>query len=49
MELRDYYVQENCSSKSDCELCDVILKGGGWCHYEYDKCPLKVGYYFKKR
>lgn len=49
MELRDYYVQENYFSKADCDLCDVIKKGRSECHFEYDQCPLKVGYYFKKR
>lgn len=43
----DYYVVPNNKSVIDCALCQ-IKKDCGKCLIAED-CPLKLGYYFKKR
>lgn len=45
----DYYVAPNSyKSVTDCELCHAKSDNNGHCPITGD-CPLKIGYYFKKR
>lgn len=45
----NYYVALNNSTyETDCELCEAKTDNGGSCPLPGD-CPLKIGYYFKKR
>lgn len=47
--IENYYVDINNSTyKTDCEICEAEAKCSDLC-FLMRGCPLKLGYYFKKR